>query len=388
VVISLYKDAGGVSPSTVVKSMWAERGVATDSTEPRFKEYVTYKFDKPVVLNKGTWWAGVTQRSQDGFELGASKSRMAMKTTVHYVNPNTGLCGENGYNFMIDKQLRKNIGTSSKLQNNNIFCYENIAGYNNWVQFMPTVGNPAYAHLHHRGYSPTDGQSQTMSRGTWLPMIRPYFGDKSYTPESNVWQPCEIPVELTSFTSESRLGAIDLMWETASETNNYGFYIDRRREGDDDNAWKTLSFVKGANNTNTVSRYNYSDVNVRLNTAYQYRLRQIDADGSQGCYTSNVITEVYNVTNALVLEPNTPNPFSNSTAISFTLPAKTAVKLEVIDMLGNVVKTIVDSELDGTNHSYNWDSRDNNGRFVESGTYMFRLTAGQEVLTGKMSLVR
>lgn len=390
IVIALYKDASGMAPSTTVPGaqMWAYRGLPAGYPEPVFKQYITYTFAKPIILNKGTWWAGVSQLGQTGFELGASKSRMGMKTTVRYINPQTNVCGENGYNFMIDKQLRKNIGTSNKLQNNNLFCYENIRGYDDWRQFMPSVGNPGYAHLHHYGYA-SDGQSQTMTRGTWLPMIRPYFGDKSYTPESRVVQECsdDIPVELTSFTSATRQGAIDLMWETASEQNNYGFYVDRRREGENDNAWRTLGFIKGSNTTNTVSRYNYSDVDVKLNTTYQYRLRQIDVDGTEGCNNS-ILTEVYNVTGSLVLEPNSPNPFTNNTVISFTLPAKSAVKLEVLDMLGNVVKTIVDAELDGSYHSYNWDSRDNSGRFVESGTYMFRLTAGQEVLTGKMSLVR
>lgn len=396
IAFAIYSDQGGQTPNQPIQNstIYAQRGLGSDMTEPKFNEYVTYKLTsfgkKPVVLNRGTYWVTVAQMGLDGLHLGGAKYRMGMRTTSQYVGPNND-AGTSGINVMIDKQYRIAAGTDGKqLINNNFFAYENTRGYGQWGQFMPTATNPGYAHLHHFGTSPVDGQTQTFSRGTWIPMLRPYFGMRASGGETVVqYCPDDIPVELTSFRADVRAGVgVDLFWETASEKDNYGFYIEKRTLGQDENAWSSIDFVAGGNNSNTVRHYSYTDKNVTLNESYQYRLRQVDFDGTQYCHATDMVDVTYDLVEELTLLPNSPNPFTNNTNIEFNMPSNSKVRLEVLDIFGNTVRVLVDGELGRGKQSINWDGRNTAGTMVPAGTYIYRLTNDGEVLSGKMTVVR
>lgn len=63
--------------------------------------------------------------------------------------------------------------------------------------------------------------------------------------------------------------------------------------------------------------------------------------------------------------------------------------MEILDIYGNIVKSIVDKELSlGTHSTYYWEGVDNSGRKVSSGTYICRLTAGDNVRTRKVTVAR
>ena len=91
---------------------------------------------------------------------------------------------------------------------------------------------------------------------------------------------------------------------------------------------------------------------------------------------------------AIVLEQNQPNPFTNTTNIRFSTFENQKVVLEVLDIYGGSVKTLVNRDLDAGNHNYIWDGTNSRGDFVSSGTYIYRLKVGDELFTGKMSYVR
>jgi len=186
-----------------------------------------------------------------------------------------------------------------------------------------------------------------------------------------------------------RGSSVDLFWETASELNNYGFHVEKAVDIESDNyKWNTIGFIKGAGTTNAVSHYDYTDNNVEYGKTYHYRLRQVDLDGTQSCESySYIVTLTVDRDGELVLEPNAPNPFSNSTKIAFYLPNKTNVTLEVLDIYGNVVKTLANRQFEGRNE-IEWNGLDNDGNKVSSGTYIYRLAAGDEIRTGKMTVVR
>lgn len=71
---------------------------------------------------------------------------------------------------------------------------------------------------------------------------------------------------------------------------------------------------------------------------------------------------------------NSPNPFTANTLIQFNVVESGAYKLEIYDMVGNVVRTLLDSELNAGLQSEMWDGLDENGNKVESGVYVYRLT--------------
>lgn len=383
--VMLYKDRGGL-PDQIVPGTWyaTTRGYGNLMG---YERYVTLQIPG-VELTPGTYWIAISQLGEYGLNLGASASRMGMRTMNTFVAPN-GKYGDQGNSFILDPNFRtKNI--IGQLVNANFFVYENIRFSGNWVPFTPAVGNPAYPHGHHYGINQVDNCTQTLQQGSWLPMHRPFFGFRSFGQEKDNYQWCsdDVPVKYNFFDYAIRQNGIDLIWETSVEENNYGFYVERRNQTNNEKDFTPIAFKEGKGYSLTATRYNYFDADVQPNHTYQYRLRQVDKDGNQSCEASDVITVTFGTEAMLVLEPNTPNPFNAATTIRFSIPGRQHTKLEVLDIYGNVVKTLVNAELSGRDHQYIWDGTNDNNQFVNSGTYIYRLTAGNEVLTGKMTLVR
>ncbi len=109
---------------------------------------------------------------------------------------------------------------------------------------------------------------------------------------------------------------------------------------------------------------------------------------------TNVVDEGPDVVlpTAFSLSQNYPNPFNPRTTIEFTVPGESGLKrqvsLEVYDMRGRRVRTLVDGELDPGSHRVNWDGRDNRGMAVSSGVYLYTLKTKEGVRTRKMALLK
>ena len=90
----------------------------------------------------------------------------------------------------------------------------------------------------------------------------------------------------------------------------------------------------------------------------------------------------------LALYPNYPNPFNPSTTIAFANSQTAPVKLEIFNLKGQRVKTLVDDTLPAGNHRVTWNGKDDAGRSVSSGVYMYRLTGPDYRKTLKMMLLK
>jgi|GEM_PF-6322410 len=75
------------------------------------------------------------------------------------------------------------------------------------------------------------------------------------------------------------------------------------------------------------------------------------------------------------LDQNFPNPFNATTVIQFALPRTSLVKLEIFNVLGQKVKTLVDEELQAGYKQVTWDGRDQRGNTVSTGVYFYRIKA-------------
>lgn len=94
---------------------------------------------------------------------------------------------------------------------------------------------------------------------------------------------------------------------------------------------------------------------------------------------------------AAVLEQNAPNPFGGVTHIAFTVPSseeEARVTLEVFDVQGRRVQSLIDDRPVAGRMAVTWDGRDHSGQPVSSGMYFYRLTTPDNVLTRRMMLVR
>ncbi|WP_022836835.1 T9SS type A sorting domain-containing protein [Salisaeta longa] len=143
-----------------------------------------------------------------------------------------------------------------------------------------------------------------------------------------------LPVELTAFTATANGQAVTLRWQTASETNNAGFYVQHRAPGA---SWSTLRFVEGAGTTTTPQRYAFTAEALSPGT-HAFRLRQVDLDGTATLSDLRTITVRQQA--GLVLQGAHPVTAGRSVPISVQLPGKQAVRVSLYNVLGQRVQTI------------------------------------------------
>jgi len=201
-----------------------------------------------------------------------------------------------------------------------------------------------------------------------------------------------VPVELVSFNYELFDASVDLSWITATEINNQGFEIERASLGTTpfQEGWTTIGFVPGFGTTTEPKSYSFIDKEISAGT-YNYRLKQIDFDGS--IEYSNVIEVEAVAPNKFSLEQNYPNPFNPSTKIKFTIPAVETrhasslqmITMKVFDILGNEVATLVNEELPAGEFEFKFSSGIRN---LVSGIYFYKLIAGPFSETKKMILAK
>ena len=91
------------------------------------------------------------------------------------------------------------------------------------------------------------------------------------------------------------------------------------------------------------------------------------------------------------LKQNYPNPFNPSTVINYTIPQalnSSKVTLEIFNLLGQKVKTLVDVKQVAGEHSIQWDGKNEAGNLVTSGIYLYRLKAESFIEMRKMTFIR
>jgi hypothetical protein len=97
---------------------------------------------------------------------------------------------------------------------------------------------------------------------------------------------------------------------------------------------------------------------------------------------SGVIPDTY------LLSQNYPNPFNNSTVIEYSLPAAAHVTINIYNLLGQKVVTLIDKSLPAGNHQVRWGGKDGAGEDVASGVYFYRILTHEFVESKKMLLLK
>ena len=192
------------------------------------------------------------------------------------------------------------------------------------------------------------------------------------------------PVELTSFTGKFVDGKVLLTWETATETNNKGFEIERKK---DKGEWTKIGFVEGNGSVDEPQSYSFVDQNPNGAERFLYRLKQVDFNGAYE-YSETIEVEVPLPSN-FELRQNYPNPVSkgssgsSSTRIEFTLPLRSNVKLAVYNSIGEKIAELINEEKESGFHVLEWRTEN-----IPSGIYYYKLTAGQFSQTKKMVIIK
>jgi hypothetical protein len=197
--------------------------------------------------------------------------------------------------------------------------------------------------------------------------------------------PAPLPVQLASFTLTIVNGAsVQLAWRTISETNNFGYYVQRKLASESSFVSVPNSFVSGHGTTLVPQQYSFTD-NSKSGVQSRYRLKQVDLDGNIRFTDPISITIPASVSKQLpprfTLQQNYPNPFNPSTLISFATAQEGPVSLRVYDILGREVATLVNENRKPGEYTERFD-----GSKVASGMYVFVLRSSEGQRSSRMIL--
>lgn len=178
-----------------------------------------------------------------------------------------------------------------------------------------------------------------------------------------------------------------MLWNAVSTATGYRLQVS-----------KNADFSSPAVDRDDLTNTFFQATNLEKFTTYYWRVRGISRVG-QGywsevwSYETGDIVSVemidHQIPDEFALRQNFPNPFNPVTSIQFALPTDAIVQLEVYNMLGQRIATLIDGEYHtaGTYQAM-WDARDDAGREISSGIYIYRITAGDFIETKKMTLMK
>ena len=199
-----------------------------------------------------------------------------------------------------------------------------------------------------------------------------------------------LPVELSAFTARAGIDHIIIEWTTESEKDSWGFNVLRSQAKDGFYERVNAEIIKGAGTTSVRHDYSYTDQRVEKGVTYYYKLEQVDVNGAKNYYGPIDISmseQAGTAPAAFVLYDNFPNPFNPETTIKFELPQDEFVTLEIYNIAGAKIRTLVHSAYKAGVHTIQWDGAKENGDKASSGAYLYRFTAGAFIKTGKMMLL-
>ncbi len=134
----------------------------------------------------------------------------------------------------------------------------------------------------------------------------------------------------------------------------------------------------------------YSTVIVRFQPLYSGVLKCVIWTGKEDVICSGIGKEKVTQSDkrSIFLDQNKPNPFNPVTEIRYDLPLKCKVKLEIYNVLGQRVITLVDGYRNAGSNVVRWEGKNENGIDVSSGIYFYRLRASNHIETKKMVVLR
>ncbi len=208
------------------------------------------------------------------------------------------------------------------------------------------------------------------------------------TPPSNVTNLYSSSHNIDEYSTDR---SIDICWESAMDSTSgisgYSYVWVNTPEIDPD------SLISVDNATFCITSPELYD------STWYFMIRAEDSAGNQGDFSSLGPFYIGNPTDISEFDPallpnqyafsqNFPNPFNPSTTFSFSLPKRAHVTLDIYDILGRKITTVIDKFTSAGNHEIIWDGKDHNDHEIASGIYFARFQAADFTTTRKIIMVK
>ncbi len=202
-------------------------------------------------------------------------------------------------------------------------------------------------------------------------------------------------VELISFSAAQIDGSVCIEWTTATEIDHSGFNIFRSTEKDGEKVQLNSKMIVSKGDNIKGASYSFTDYDITNSATYFYWLEEIDLYGNSSMSGPISVTidssdeiDEESIPTTFNLAQNSPNPFNPGTEIRYQLPEYCKVRLDIYDVLGRRVVTLVNEFQAAGTKIVSWDGKDEKGLDAVSGIYFYRLRAGSFANIKKMTLIR
>lgn len=317
--------------------------------------------------NTGNGWAvgtgGSILKSTDGGETWTTKTSGTTMdlSSVHFYDSNIGVCVGNSGTKLLTTDGGENwnslsSGCTAQLNSVLLTSATNIwiAGANGTIISSTDLGSNW---IFHSGLTIVN-----LNSASFIDENTGWFGGANGTILK--FQDDIIPVELLTFSANYENDKVLLAWQTSTEINNMGYDVERKMT---DGEWIKIGFVQGYGNSTSIKSYSFVDNSLIGGNKFQYRLRQIDLDGSFE-YSNEI--EIDLIPSGFAIYQNYPNPFNPATKIKYQLPSESRVTITVYDVLGSEVLTLVNETQNQGIYEVEL-----NANSLSSGTYIYRIVA-------------
>lgn len=200
---------------------------------------------------------------------------------------------------------------------------------------------------------------------------------------------------IASFTSTNDVESVLLEWHAVREINVQGWRIVRRISPNGPDILLTPTPVpgRGSGAFGSDRTYLFVDTTAVEGLTYQYTLTAVAANGLALTAQPEQTQITFIPSNSSGIPPfslhqNYPNPFNPSTQILFDVRQVSRITLDVYNVIGQKVRTLVNGLRGPGQYTESWDGTNGQGRPLSSGVYLYRLTAGTFVSSRKMLLIR
>ncbi|MFA6617726.1 MAG: T9SS type A sorting domain-containing protein [Candidatus Neomarinimicrobiota bacterium] len=186
-----------------------------------------------------------------------------------------------------------------------------------------------------------------------------------------------LPIELSSFGAIEQAGNVLINWQTASETENIGFVL-QRKSGN--GLWEDLADyrndlgLEGQGTSSKAHNYSYLDNSVLPGTSYSYRLGDIDHANKITWHKEVEITLSEGrekMPGEFGLQAAFPNPFNPTLTIRYGLTEDAQTKVNILDLQGKTIASLENKFQKAGSHELQWQATD-----AASGIYMVEIIAG------------
>ncbi|MBU1355633.1 MAG: M6 family metalloprotease domain-containing protein [Candidatus Edwardsbacteria bacterium] len=200
-------------------------------------------------------------------------------------------------------------------------------------------------------------------------------------------QPPVQAVELSYFTGMISNHKPFLAWRTESE--HYCSHWEISRTKDSEEEYKLLAKIPGSLTSNQPQEYSYADESLTEGGSYYYLLTEVDVNGEKTPYGPvNIVVSSLVKRSELALLPCYPNPSRGEITFKYSLPAEGNVNIKVFNILGQEVRNVHNDRSPAGANIVPWDGKDNQGRILPNGVYVYQLVSGNQRITRKMTILK